>query len=356
MLARIFIGGLLTGVATVILVTFTLLVRSAQEKLESFGLNTLVIREMIPAHDPELFYSADRPDRLRPLNAAGLKLRLRQLFARAQTDWQADLVVLSYSSEALPVVARWLSRDSPLVCFSETVPEFIQIEVRLQHQSGVAVVRRPPELFRPLGIENCLLAPRGWAPDAERMGFVEINLFQRRPQALPMARYVEAVSLLFAMDRRPAPQMQSPLPWVRELERLQWKQLQWRRWLAGGLGFAIALVFGAIAVLEFRQHLYVGALLRSLGAAGRFLYFRQWIENALIANVSAALVMVTIFLSHRALFGAFGFAGSVLELGRDNPYLSSEVGLIFATINIGAFLSSLPVAVGLRKPVGAVLN
>lgn len=342
--------------ATVILVTFTLLVHSVRMRLESFGLNTMIVREMVPSQDPELFFTGDRPNRLHPLTKAGHQLRVRQLFARAQTDWQTDLIAMSYPREALPLLAPWLSKDTALVCFSESLPENVHIEVRLQHQSGMAVVRRMPEMFRPLGLENCLLAPRGWAPDAEKLGFVDITLFQRWAQALPMVQYVEAVKLLYALDRRPPPQVQSALPLVRELERLQARQAQWRRALAGGLGLAIALVFGAVAVLEFRQNLFVGALLRSLGAPGKFLYLRQWLENALITNVTAAIVIGLISMFHKELFGALGFSGAVLDLKHGSPYWGMEVALIFICVNAGAFLSSLPVAVGLRRPVGEILN
>src|SRR5688572_7437786 len=73
LLARVFVAGLLVVVATIILVAFTLLVRSVRARLETFGLNTLVVREMVPPNDPELFYTADRPDRLEPFSALGEK-------------------------------------------------------------------------------------------------------------------------------------------------------------------------------------------------------------------------------------------------------------------------------------------
>jgi len=150
--------------------------------------------------------------------------------------------------------------------------------------------------------------------------------------------------------------MQSALPLLKELERLQGRQQQWRALLAGVLGLAVALVFGAIAVLEFRQNLFIGALLRSLGTPGRFLYFRQWFENALLANLAALSAIALVAGLHAQIFGALGFPPAVLELKDVNPYFSYEIALVLLWVNIGAFLSSLPVAVGLRRPVGAILN
>src|SRR5688500_20243296 len=60
-LARLFVTGLLALVATVILVAFHLLERSIRERLERFGLNTVVIRETVNLDSKELtVFSEDR--------------------------------------------------------------------------------------------------------------------------------------------------------------------------------------------------------------------------------------------------------------------------------------------------------
>ena len=343
-------------VATVILVAFSLLERSVRERLESFGLNTLIVRESVSGIDPELVHNSDRPDRLAPLQAAGEKTRLRQLYVRATTELQSEVPVMTYSPEALPKLAEWLDAATPFVYFNESLPEFILLRVTLGRQSATAVVRRMGDFLRPLGIDNLLLAPQDWAMDAERIGFSETTIFERESSAMPMQRYVQAVNLLYAADRRPPPNMQSALPLLKELERLQGRQKQWRTLLAGVLGLAVALVYGAIAVLEFRQNLFIGALLRSLGAPSRFLYFRQWVENAVLANVAALGAILLVASFHQQLFGALGFPPSVLNLTEANPYWSYEIALVLVWVNVGAFLSSIPVAFGLRRPVGAILN
>jgi hypothetical protein len=355
-LARLFVGALLVVVTTVILVAFSLLERSVRLRLENFGLNTLVVRENVSGLDPELLHNADRPDRLAPLQAAGQKLRLRQLFVRAQTEFQNEVPVMSYPPEALPKLAEWLGEETPLIYFNERLPENILLRVSMGRQSGMALVRRMGDFLRPVGIDNLLLVPQGWASDMERIGFTETTVFQRQPTAMPMARYVDAVNLLYSADRRSPPQLQSALPLLRELERLQGRQQQWRTLLAATLGAAVALVFGAIAVLEFRQNLFIGALLRSLGAPAIFLYFRQWLENAFLANVAAIGAIGLVAGLHAEIFGALGFPSSVLNFSEANPYWSIEIALTLICVNIGAFLSSLPVAVGLRRPVGSILN
>jgi hypothetical protein len=355
-LARIFVGSLLVLVATVILVAFNLLERSVRARLESFGLNTLVVRENVTGLDPELLHTSERPDRLAPLQSAGEKMRLRQLYVRAQSELQTEVPVMSYPPEALPKLAEWLNPATPLVYFTESLPDNILLRVQLGRQYGTALVRHMANFLRPLALESLLLVPQDWANDAERIGFSETTIFQRQASAMPMQRYIQAVNLLYALDRRSPPQMQSALPLVEELERLQSQQKHWRALLASILGLALALVYGAIAVLEFRQNLFIGALLRSLGTPGRFLYFRQWIENALLANTSAFAAVLLVAGLHRQIFTALGFPAPVVNAPDAHPYWSAEIALVLVCVNIGAFLSSLPVAVGLRRPVGAILS
>jgi len=355
-LARLFVTGLLVLVATVILVAFNLLERSLRERLERFGLNTILVRETVLADSKELVPYGDSPDRLGPLAASGQKLRLRQLFVRGQSEWQNNLLVLSYPPAGLPSLAEFLSTETPVLCLSENLPEATLVRVTINRQSTLAWVRRPRGWLRPLVTEDTLLVPEGMLADDERLGFVDTTIFQRDLAAPPIEQFVSAVGAMAALDHRTPPQVQSALGLIRELEKLKERQLEWRSLLAGILGLALALVYGAIAILEFRQNLFVGALLRSFGAPRQFLYWRHLLENALLANVAAVTAIGVLVLMHGMLFGTLGFPHAVLNLSAGNPYTSTTVLSILLWVNIGAFLSSLPVALGLRQPVGIILS
>jgi hypothetical protein len=173
---------------------------------------------------------------------------------------------------------------------------------------------------------------------------------------MPVATIVSAINALYVTDRRTPAQVQSSLALIREWEQLKERQVQWRNILAGILGLSLSLVYGAIAILEFRQNLYVSALLRSFGAPPRYLYLRHLLENALLANLAGLCAIAALAFLHGTIFGTLGFSKVVLDLHAANPYLGPEMLVILCWINIGAFLSSLPVAFGLRQPVGAILN
>jgi hypothetical protein len=248
-----------------------------------------------------------------------------------------------------------ITKDTPLVALSDTWPENAIIEVTLNDLTGKAVVRRPDSFFRPIALQNIILVPQGWNSESERVGFIETTLFRRKDTTVPMEKFVTAIQTVYNANNRTA-SVNSPLAMLHELENLQARQLQWRSAMAGMLGLVLALVFGAIAILEFRQNMYISALLRSFGTPRKALYIRQWIENAFLANLAALSAVVILASFHSQLFGMLGFPKDLLRLDLANPYLSWETVLILIWVNVGAFLSSLSVAIGLRKPVGEILS
>jgi len=185
---------------------------------------------------------------------------------------------------------------------------------------------------------------------------VDTTIFQRDPAAPSVERVVNAIGALAALEHRNPPQVQSALGLIRELETLKERETQWRSLLAGILGLALALVYGAVAILEFRQNLFVSGLLRSFGAPRHFLYWRHLLENILLANLAALAAILVLALLHEAIFGTLGFPRAVLNFNQGNPYTSSAVISILVWVNIGAILSTVPIVIGLRQPVGTILN
>ncbi|MDB6023542.1 MAG: hypothetical protein JWQ04_3399 [Pedosphaera sp.] len=355
--ARLFVTGLLVMVATVILVAFQMLERNLRDRLERFGLDTLLVRESVTPASPLYFPQGEGPDPLRLLAANGRKLRLRQLFVRGRTELQEnDLLVFSYPPEALPLLAAMLSSQTSVVCLSDDLPEKGLVRVQIGHRSLLANVARPQNWLRGVATESILLVPQGWLADEEQLGWLETTVFQRRPGSPPMEQIIAAVNTLSAMDQRAPPQIQSALPLLRDLDELKRRQLEWQGLLAAMLGAAVALVYGAIAVLEFRQNLYVGALLRSFGTPPVLLYFKHWLENVLLVNLAAVAAVAVAALLHSVIFQGLGMSGGALNSNGSNPYFSGAVASVFLWINAGALLSSLPVAAGLRQPVGEILN
>lgn len=356
-LARWFVTGLLVMVATVILVAFQLLERGLQDRLARFGLDTLLVRRSVAPASLIFFRDGEDPDPLGVLSADGKKLRLRQLFVRGQTELQQDnLYVYSYPPRAMSLLAGMLSPDTPVVCLSDSLPAGMKMQVQIGHRKLLAKVARPQNWLRGLATETILLVPQGWLEEEDELGWIDTTVFQRHPNAPPMERIITAVNTLSTLDNRPQPQIQSALPLVRELDELKRRRIEWEGLLAAMLGGAVALVYGAIAVLEFRQNLFVGALLRSFGSPPILLFLKYLVENILLVNLAAIAALALTALLHSAIFGGLGLPTDALNSSGGNPYTSAAVLSVFIWINAGALLSSLPVAIGLRQPVGEILS
>ena len=354
-LSRLFVTGLLAAVAALILATFQMLERSVRERLENFGLDTLLVRQTVTPDSAAFFRRGEGADPFALLAADGRELHLRQLFARGRTEWsENNLLVFSYPPATMPALAGMLSRETPVICLSDALPKNTLVRVQIGRRSLLASVARPQSWLHALSSDDVLLVPQGWLPDEEASGWLDTTIFQRAPTAPPMDKIIAAVNAVSAMDQRFPRQIQSALPLMKELDRLKNSELQWQAILAAILGGAVALVYGAIAVLEFRQNLFIGALLRSFGAPAAFLYFRHWVENILLANLAAAAAIFAVGCLYPAIFQTLGFADFSGPAG--NPCASGAVISIFLWINAGAFLSSLPVAAGLRQPVGEILS
>src|SRR5687768_1109260 len=146
-LSRLFVGGLLVTVATVILVAYNLIERNLRARLEHFGVNTMVARDVVSFNDPECLPNLARPDRFAPMQEHGAKVTFRQLYGiGAQSPWQRDMPVMSYPAEALSTLAPLLHTNTPLICLSENFPENALVEITFNRQPGIAVVRRVPPL------------------------------------------------------------------------------------------------------------------------------------------------------------------------------------------------------------------
>jgi hypothetical protein len=355
-LARFAVTALLVLVATAILISFHLLERSLHARLERFGLNTLILRETIAPDSLQLFTQGEGPDAFASLADHGEKIRLRQLFVRAQSEWQNNMMVMSYPPSALGALAPYLSTNTPVLCLSETLPEGALMRFTIDRHSELACVRRPAGWLRPLVTEDVLVAPEGMFRSTERMGYIETTVYQRATNAPSIAQTIGAIQALATLEHHSPPQIQSALPLAQSWEALKARQTQWRNVLAAVLGLSLALVFGAIGVLEFRQNLYVSALLRSFGTPRVFLYARHWLENMLLANGAALSAIGLLAALHPMIFSTLGVGSTLLDFSQANPYLSPEVLSIFLWINLGALLSSVPIALGLRQPVGTTLS
>ncbi len=120
---------------------------------------------------------------------------------------------------------------------------------------------------------------------------------------------------------------------------------------------AVALVFGSVAILEYRQNRFIVALLRSFGAPAPLLLLRYAAEALLLAAAAVLAARGILVATHGELFGKLaGFEPALLDRGVIDPYAWSELWRQARWLGLGAGLGVVPVALAMRAAVGRVLQ
>ena len=121
-------------------------------------------------------------------------------------------------------------------------------------------------------------------------------------------------------------------------------------------GAGAAFVFAAMGVLEYREVRYVGALLRSFGAAPWSLFARHAAEQLIIANAGVAAALAVLWFGRAPLVEALDYPVRAADLDALAGIVGPEVRAIALIMNAGVLVGMLPVAWLVAKPVGRVLS
>ncbi|MFT4175414.1 MAG: hypothetical protein QM627_02050 [Luteolibacter sp.] len=148
-------------------------------------------------------------------------------------------------------------------------------------------------------------------------------------------------------------QIQSNLRVLRDLERVRNIQAQALVWVTVGSSLVLGLVFGSLAWMEFREERYLLSLIRTFGVGRVTLLVHALIEHCLlsIGGVLLGIGILQTFISRvdlKTLRMDWLMSGSILQ--------STEGHLLLWGALAGGVLACVPIAIGLRKPLGLVLK
>lgn len=354
LLARLAVGCLLAGLMLLAQAALLLTEHSLEIRVARLGAQVIVVTEPVTG-------DADRqPDLGRLLQSVAGRadfVALRQVSIRAQDEFGRDLLVLLYGPDSVPALAPLLAAapTAAVHIIHPQLPAGIPLRVSLDGRDYQSQTLTPPAWWPRLGSSQVVaLVPESLGTSWLSTGWFEHVLLVERNGDLP--RLAAAVRTLLQLENRSRAQVQSPEALLGELAEL--RQLQQRAQAGAGLagGLVVALVFGSIAVLEYRQNRFVAALLRSLGAPGSLLVARYAVEALVIAAAAVLLATWTLRGVHAPLFSLAGFEPALLQLDRIDPYTPGLVWTQGRWLGLGALLSLLPVAFGLRQPVGKILQ
>jgi hypothetical protein len=358
-LARLLVAVLLGGLMLVVQTFFTLAGRSLEARVARLGARTLLVTEAVVGDNVR---NAPLSALFAPLADRADLVALRQLSTPARDELGRDCTVMAYDAAALPALAPMLAgdgaKDAPCHLLAPGLPSGVAINVEVDGRDYRAVTVARPAWFEAFAFNRpvVLLPAEGEAAGLEQ-GYIELAmLVARDADAGGVARLAEAVRALLFLENRSTAQVQSPEALLGELERVQTLGRQWQA--AAGLlgGVAVALVFGSIAILEYRQNRFIVALLRSFGAPATLLLLRYAVEALLLAAAAVLAARGILVVAHGQLFALAGFEPALLDRALLDPYGWPDIWRQARWLALGAGLGVLPVALAMRAAVGRVLQ
>ena len=107
----------------------------------------------------------------------------------------------------------------------------------------------------------------------------------------------------------------SPVQWVGELKDL--REARTRAQAFGGVfvGMLVVLIFGSIAVFEYRQNIFATALFKSFGLSSLHLAARYLVESLLLLGLAFCCAVELGKLIHEFVFVLAGFDSELAALG-----------------------------------------
>jgi hypothetical protein len=167
---------------------------------------------------------------------------------------------------------------------------------------------------------------------------------------------INAAELLLEAEGFKHYEVISPIQWMGELDDIRVMRTQAQGIAATFAGLLIVLVFGSIAIFEYRQNIYTTALFKSFGLPTFHLIIRYAVDGLLILLFSFGIALSLAHAFHGSVFHVVGFDSSFLLLDQFNPYLLSDNLYLLLILLISSVAGVVPVCLALRRPVGRVLG
>lgn len=353
-LSKAVVSGLLSGVAAMILLSLTMAERTAENSLRAFGDTTVMVNE------PALTPTAGRVHAAIPdaLHAAGGGLRRHLGVALEPVEYDGRMAAHFFYDPAQ--LADWGPLQSvlaarPRVLFDATLPVGARLSVLVGKQPVVVQVAERPAWFARFQDGACLLEPMQPADYLRRQIISDITIIETAKgtqAAMGLARELRAYQVA---EKCYGTSIGDPGAILAELRNISAAHVQWRSAILLIIAPLVALIFGTLTILEFRELRFTAALMRSLGTPAWLLWMRHLLENAFLALAASLVVLIPCGLYAADIFTAMGSPTGSWTAADSLAFFRADVPVILSALGLGVAVSLIPVAIGLMKPVGRVL-
>ncbi len=350
-LARVVVTAIMVGISLVLLVAFTMQVNKVRKEMEAFGINSMLVVETV---SPSQLKNGKVKPRFSEIGKWGELLTVKKLLVRGKLSNGERVAVMSYTDDAMVSLSPYLKNGFSEFLLTNKYSQGTLIDVQIKDTWIRARCLTPREEEARLLQGDVLFLPSAQYPILESAGHSILYFLERYPDAPSIELISHTIRNVDTSDAKGGVDIRSSVVIKERLRKLEKQQTIMRYAMAGLLGGALALIYGTLSVLEFRQQRYVAALMRSFGVPKLFLAVRNIIESLVIVNLVSFGVIFGLKEVHSEIFKALKLENTGVNLHA--LYFSNEIFWVIGFVNLGVFLSSLPTIRAMSKPVGKILS
>jgi hypothetical protein len=356
-ISKMLIPALLGLLAVIVLTLFGEIERELRHQLEKASVYSVYVSEFVAAENAPTILRKSYEDELMWTSryGEGVVRQLRQPLTSAVWNRSVSVPVYAYASPVEGLDAGTGETDFP-VTWLVTEPGAQRRpweEVSITEKRTLAKTADvPPWIRKGLSVSSALMAPVEMVEPILNKGFINHMLVDLKTVD-EVQRFVAEVGAYHRADKRQV-KIVSALEILKNLKRITELQQIVRTLIVVGCGVILALTLGSIAWLEYRQDSYLLALLKSFGTPSSLLLLHMFMENLL-------LVLAGIALARLAWNPLYEMAAPRMHLIGLNtagvPVLpTADLAIIVLAGVLGVVLAMVPVALGLRRPAGLILQ
>ncbi len=253
---------------------------------------------------------------------------------------------LSKTNVNLDIPTIWFLCKSPELYTSRHV-------MKLGESSIVSTPKKiSPAVLDNIKADRVLAIPLSMGEPILKDGFTT-HMLARFKTIDEVAIFVAEVEAYYKAEHRNI-RVFSALEILSSLEKIQQIQNYIRLGIITSCGLILALILGTIAWLEYRQESYLLALLRSFGTPRFVLIIHFFFENLLL--VAAGILIA--FEAWKPIYDALQSRVTSIDLRPASSLVlpNQDASIILISGLLGVLVAMIPIAFGLRKPAGLILQ
>jgi len=357
--SKMLIPALLAALAALVLTFFGEIERELQEQLARKSAFVAIASEYVAKENAATLLASSFEEEIMwgSRQGSGQVRQVMQPLSSATYGERGSAPILAYSPAVSDLVPQTPDANAPpTVWFLASDAREANVDLRNFEIAGRRVSPIPAPIpswvSREMAMGSAVCMPDEMVLPLLLQGYIRHTVAQL--ESLESLRtFVRDFDAYHAAEERQV-KIVSSLEILAEIERISGIQAVVRSIIVAACGLILSLTLGSLTWLEYRQDIYLLALLRSFGTPRAVLAVHLFFENLVLVLAGLAIVWACWKPVYQKLHPQMAEIGFTTER---MPVLdTSDAWMILTAAILGVVIALIPVMIGMRKPSGLVLQ